>query len=141
MKPTVYLAGKMTGLSQEEMTRWRKEATEILQSRGFTCLDPTQVPLSANPSGKEIVSSNKYQISHSDIVLAEIDHDVPSLGTVGEIIFANQLGKPVIAWGRAFYIATHPWVEVHSTTYYPALGEALDYIVRNYGVRFAEGGN
>jgi nucleoside 2-deoxyribosyltransferase len=133
VQTTVYLAGKMAGLTPEEMSGWRSIAAGLLpESGGFSILNPVDVRLSRATSPREIVDSNKYQIRNSDLVLAELDHGDVSLGTIGEIVFAREVGKPVIAWGTAYDIINHPWVQEHITIHFHRLTDALDYILFNY---------
>ena len=128
---TVYLAGKMTGLTIQEMTKWRIAATALL-SDDFHTYNPAATPLSNRLTDREIVDSNKFQIRNSDVVLVELDHEDVSIGTIGEIVFARENGKPVIAWGSAKKVIEHPWVKEHITIHFPGLIEAVDYIKRNY---------
>ena len=133
---TVYLAGKMTGLTKEEMTRWRRKARELFLKYStysvFKVLDPTVVMLHDEPSDKEITASNKYQIRNSDIVLAEIDFDEISIGTIGEIVYAHTIGKPVIVWGKNERIKWHPWIQGHIIADFAELENAVRYIVSNF---------
>ena len=133
MAGTVYLAGKMAGLSLEEMSEWRKVAKDILIPNGFAVLDPVDVyKVEHNKAtSREIVDSNKYQIRHSDIVLAELNHDQLSIGTLGELVFAREMGKVVIAWGGAGFV-DHPWVQEHVTVLYGSLRDALKCICNKY---------
>lgn len=130
---TVYLAGKMAGLSLDEMLGWRNEAARKLRDAGFAVLNPVDVFLAekGDKSPREIVDSNKYQIRHSDIVLAELSHPELSIGTLGELVYAREMGKVVIAWGGAWY-TDHPWVREHVTAIYGALDEALECIINKY---------
>lgn len=134
MITTVYLAGKMSGITTEEARKWRDEATKsLMDAPGFAVLDPARTTLCPDPTRREIVHSNKYQIRNSDIVLAEINHEEISLGTVGEIIFAQSVGKPVVVWGNAYSIMFHPWVWEHTTKRFVLLEDAVEYIKCNYG--------
>lgn len=123
----------MAGLTRGQMNGWRTRATRELAKHGFTALNPVNTDLGNNPIAREITSSNKYQIQHSDIVLAEFDRDEVSKGTVGEVVFASLLGKPVITWGGSGH-AEHPWIKDHSVRHFTDLAEAVGYIVRNYKV-------
>lgn len=136
---TVYLAGKMTGLTKEQMSRWRNSAAILLTKNGFLVLNPVNVPLSKELTGREIVDNNKFQIRSSDVILVELDHEDVSIGTIGEIIFARELGKPVIAWGKAKGIIEHPWVREHLTMHFPELEEAVMYIIQNYCFHYSQG--
>lgn len=133
--PKVYLAGKMAGLSYEEMTKWRELATRILKANKINALNPVSVPLSDEPSTQEIVTSNKFQIGQADVLLVELDYEEPSLGTIGEIVYAYTLGKPIIAWGRAYNIIQNPWILAHLTIHFTRLDDAVIYIIHNYGPR------
>ena len=57
---TVYLAGKMTGLTHEEMNAWRKLAEKALAEHGFRVLNPVNSPLRKYPSNREI-RDNKHK--------------------------------------------------------------------------------
>lgn len=133
-KPTVYLAGAMTNLTQEEMTGWRTSAKHYLQPLGFDILDPTTTHFGERPTAKEIVTNNKAMIDRSDIVLMEFNQTkFTSLGTVGEAVYAADKGKPVIVWGGQNHVIYNPWVEHHITKAFPDLQEAVEYIAQNYG--------
>lgn len=127
----VYLAGKITGLSKEEMSEWRTLAADLLWGH-FSIYNPAATDLSIRLTSREIVDSNKFQIRHSDIVLVELNHDDVSIGTIGEIVFARENGKPIIAWGKAEKVVNHPWVKDHITIHFFELKEAVDYIFQNY---------
>lgn len=133
---TVYLAGGMAGLTKEEMSAWRMMAHNRLWNE-FHVFDPSDTPLSERLTDREIVDSNKFQIRNSDVVLVELDHDRASIGTIGEIVFAREQGKPVIAWGRAYNIINHPWIKEHITIHFEKLEDAVQYINRNYRKRSA----
>lgn len=137
-KGTVYLAGKMTGLSLEEMSGWRDEAKVELKMAGFDVFNPVEVfeveiKADINPSAREIVDSNKFQIKNSGLLLVELNHENISIGTIGEIIYARSLEKPVIAWGRADKIINHPWIQENITIAYDYLNDAIDCIIEKYG--------
>jgi nucleoside 2-deoxyribosyltransferase len=132
---TVYLAGKMTGLTYQQMTEWRYIAKHHLSAHGIVSLDPATQPLNGGTwTPREVVDSNKYQIRHSDVVLAELNYDNVSIGTIGELVYAREHNKPVIAWGKASIIE-HPWVQEHTTKIFGTLAEAVDYLVGNYHYR------
>jgi len=126
-KIVVYLAGKMAGLTRVEMCGWRKWAKKFLEHPWIEILDPTVLP--ADASARKIVESNKGMICKSDVVLAEFNHLDPSLGTVGEIVYAQTIRKPVVAWGAAREIMKNPWVKEHITKRVETLEEAVKYIL------------
>lgn len=130
----VYLAGKMTGLTFEQMKGWRNKAKEKLVDNKIIVLDPTDTDLGGDPTEIEIVASNKFQINHSDLVLAELDFNGVSLGTISEIVYSGSIGKPVISWG-ANPVHEYPWVAANTICHFRELDEAIDYIVTNYAIR------
>lgn len=132
---TVYLAGKMTGLTKEEMSEWRKVAALILSNQGFKVLDPMRFAITDHPdmTDREMVDNNKFMIRHSTVILAELNYDEVSIGTVGEIIFAREkLGLPVVVWGQSGKVTGHPWIREHVTKVFADLYEAIEYIVLHY---------
>lgn len=128
---TIYLAGKMTGLTRAQMSWWREYAVDLLMGH-FRIHDPASTKLSESLTNREIVDSNKFQIMHSNIVLVELDHEDVSIGALGEIVFARENGKPVIAWGKARRVIEHPWVQEHITIHFPRLESAVAYVIQNY---------
>lgn len=132
-KKAVYLAGKMQGLTIEEMTGWRIHAARKLKEAGFEIYDPTMTKLADVQVGRAITGSNKYHMKNSDIVLMEFDFPEVSIGTVGEAVYScEKLNIPVIAWGRAFHIVNHPWVCDHLTAHFEKLDDAVEHIAANY---------
>ena len=117
------MAGKMSGLTRDEMKKWRNEAKGKI--KGAT-MDPTETNFSTFEVA-EIVASNKMMINRSDIVLAEFTHKEHSIGTIGEVVYAHTIGKPVVAFGRPEIIA-NPWIMGHITAGYENLHEAVDFV-------------
>jgi len=131
-RPTVYLAGKMSGLSKEEMNGWREVSTDKLLEAGYKVLNPVETDFGTNVSDSEIIHSNDFQIRHSDIILAELDYEQISIGTICEIVEARRQGKPVIAWGTAYSIINHPHIRGRITRHCEDLENAVQYIIENY---------
>jgi len=130
MKPTVYMIGKMTGLSLEEMSKWRREATDMLTFSGFRVLSPVNTILDPNP--REIQHSNMFQLKNSHVMLAELDHPEPSLSSVSEITAAGIFGKPVITWGSRVAYKNAFWVLEYTTRHFLLMEDAVQYIIENY---------
>jgi len=131
-RPTVYLSGKMAGLSKEEMNDWREKAAGDLVEAGFCILNPVNTDFGSNVTDREIIDSNDYQIGHSDIILAELDYEQISIGTICEIVEARRQGKPVITWGTAYNIINHPHIRGRITRHFEFLVNAVQYIIENY---------
>lgn len=128
----IYLAGKISGLTQKEANTWREEANFELAINDIKTHNPLDgFDVNGKYEPLEIVNRNKYYIDKSDLVLAEMDYKEPSIGTIGEIVYANMKGKPVITWGKAEY-NERPWIKAHVTKHYETLEEALDYIIAMY---------
>jgi len=131
-RPTVYLSGKMAGLSKEEMSEWREKAADELIEANFNILNPVNTDFGANASDREIIDSNDYQIGHSDLLLVELYYEQISIGTICEIVEARSQGKPVIAWGTAYNIVNHPHVRGRITRHFEFLVDAVQYVIENY---------
>ena len=131
-RPTVYLSGKMSGLSKEEMSEWREKAADELIEANFNILNPVNTDFGANASDREIIDSNDYQIRHSDLLLVELYYEQISIGTICEIVEARRQGKPVIAWGTAYNIVNHPHVRGRITRHFEFLVDAVQYVIENY---------
>ena len=126
----IYLAGKMAGLSYEEMNEWRIKAKTWLQDAGFGILNPVESGISEESSTKEIVMNNKAMIMKSDIILAEFDNADPSFGTIGEVVFSSEHQKPVITWGS--HPIENPWIQEHVVKHFDELEEAVAYLISCY---------
>jgi len=126
----VYLAGKMAGLTYEEMNEWREKAKTWLKDAGFGILNPVESGINEESEPKEIVMNNKAMIRKSDIILAEFDNEDPSFGTIGEVIFSSEQRKPVISWGK--YPIGSPWIQEHVVKHFDELEEAVAYLISCY---------
>ena len=109
---TIYLCGPITGLSLDQSTNWRRDAILAL-SPHVNVIDPTRDfpdPIrrsvgSAHRAlstkrlvhGKRTLVRDRFDIQRSDIVLAcFLNAKHVSIGSVGEIFWADILRKPVI---------------------------------------------
>ncbi|MFG3596492.1 hypothetical protein [Bradyrhizobium sp. RDI18] len=110
--PLIYLSGPITGTSARE-DNWRVAARRKL-SPAFAFFDPSlQSPdrrvgylQSSTPSedlerlrhGKFIADRNRHQLAKSDVLLCNFLHtkDRVSIGSVGEIHWANAFNIPII---------------------------------------------
>jgi nucleoside 2-deoxyribosyltransferase len=110
-------------MSDADCRDWRESAKSLLDT---TTLDPMR----RDYRGKEaehvndIVHGDLDDIRRSQFVLVNAVR--PSWGTAMEIVYAHQLGIPVVAWtGDA---SVSPWLRYHSESTHPALGAAIDHI-------------
>jgi nucleoside 2-deoxyribosyltransferase len=110
--PLIYLSGPITGTSAREDT-WRAIVRRKL-SPAFTFFDPSLQSAdrrigylkSLSPSGdlerlrhgKFTADRNRHQVAKSDVLLCNLLHtkDRVSIGSVGEIHWANAFNIPII---------------------------------------------
>lgn len=103
-----YLCGPINGCTDNEATDWRKWFHGFLPG----CLDPMKRDYRGREAEcyREIVELDKRDIRKADIVL--VNYWKPSVGTSMEILYAWELGKPVILWCRAGEVLS-PWLRYH----------------------------
>lgn len=138
-KIKIYLAGKMSGLTYQEMGVWRQEIENkfLIQSMltNYTVMVLNPVKLYnfeevKHQSEKEIMN---YDISHvvtSDIIIVNLDGLATSDGSKIEIYEANYNRKiPVIAFGdKELYNNLHPWLKECITRVEKNIEDVVDYI-------------
>ncbi len=111
MKPKIYLAGPISGLTYKEATDWRKYAESWL-SDVFQVLDPlrgkeylrNETDLAANgypdkplSTGKAIVGRDRNDVKTSAVVLMNmLGAKIVSTGTVLELGWADVYETPVV---------------------------------------------
>lgn len=102
---TVYLAGRIDGLTKSEAGDWRKEGLEKLQAKKFSGLCPIihGFDLNGNPLKRDQNRSNEIfeidcdLIYRSDAILANLG--TLSFGTAQELFYASQiLGIPTFGF-------------------------------------------
>ena len=105
MKPKVYLAGKMEGLTWEEASGWRRDLMRYSLS-GFEVLDPMRGKNRHAWAGPKtsvffhhdaIITRDLNDIERSDVVIAHFNTGViHGVGTFIELGTCIPLRKPVI---------------------------------------------
>ena len=121
MTKTTYLCGGINGLSDSDCRDWRETAKGSLTTR---ILDPMRRDYRGieDQNVNEIVYGDLYDIRASEFVLVNAIR--PSWGTAMEIVYAYELGIPVIAWiGDSARIS--PWLRFHCDALHPSLGAAI----------------
>lgn len=148
----VYLAGPLSGCSDDEAFGWRKYVMENLKRQivqktplgedisipkaDFYFLTPMlrdyrhlnndhQGITAVSP---EIVQLDKRDIDMADVVFVKTPR--PSYGTAMEMIYAWERGKVVVAVVEE-EAPLSPWVAFHSTTVQYSLDAAIEWIVKN----------
>lgn len=135
-KIKVYEAGKMSGLTLEEMNGWREKAKKLFNLKtdnAVHCINPVEFYNfemdSESYTEKEVKEFDLTMVKHSDIVLANLDYP-NSIGTAIELHMAHDVwGIPVIAFGTK---VNHPWIELSVTKKCKDLTEAVNYIIEFY---------
>jgi nucleoside 2-deoxyribosyltransferase len=141
----VYLAGPMEGLTHEQMTEWRVEATEFFNAR-FTGDEEYEEPIyvrdptsresyreqaAANPANvaKRITLQDIHDIEQSRVVLINLqqmnDLNLRCWGSISEMVLAWKLGIPVIMIFPEGHKMDHPFVLTMATEVHDNLADAL----------------
>jgi nucleoside 2-deoxyribosyltransferase len=102
----VYLAGPISGAAEERMSSWREQFKKHLKEDIF-CLSPLRDAIDSTPDhpltieklrhGHSAVSRDRMDVMRCDVVVANfLAARNISIGTVGEIFWADAYRKPVI---------------------------------------------
>lgn len=135
----VYLAGKMSGLSFDEMNIWRKELKRQLQCAAKNSGYQIQI---INPVDFYNFEENRYQsedeiedfdLAHvitRDIIIVNLDGLSTSDGTKIELHDAKYHHNiPVIAFGsKELYKKLHPWIKRNITRVEKNIEDVIEYI-------------
>lgn len=135
----IYLAGGMTGLSQQEQTEWRMRFCDAIKYGDF---DYEKKPVFFNPtqyysmfeqyhkSEKESMDFDIYNLKKSDLVVVNFNSP-SSIGTAMELMLSKHLGIPVIGLNKDGHIL-HPWVSECCTRICDNFRELITHIVDYY---------
>lgn len=110
MRPTVYLAGPMSGLTRAQAAAWRQDAADRLESSGIRTLSPLRDteylgddPIHAGEyddpfgSAQAMTRRDFNDVVRCDLVLVNYaGSDGASIGTAIEIGWAYALRTPII---------------------------------------------
>jgi len=115
-KPLIYLCGPIHGRDDDDCMYWRRIAAETLP--GGT-LDPMRRDARGrmNEPGvaKAVVEADKEDIDRSAGLL--VYFDLPSVGTSMEILYAWQMGKPIVLLNASGHVNADIslWLHYHCT--------------------------
>ena len=128
-----YLAGKMSGLTLEEMNSWRLKAKWYLENLGINVFNPVDFYNfeidSSTYTEQEVKDFDLMLVKKSNFILANLDYP-NSIGTAIELHEAHDNWKiPVIGFGTK---KNHPWIECSLTKKVDTLMDAIDYIKEFY---------
>jgi nucleoside 2-deoxyribosyltransferase len=137
-RPTVYLAGPITGLAYSTVTDWRREFATVLEDAGAVGLDPMRGkdylalmsaaigssydaegawPLSTS---KGIITRDRWDATRCDVLLVNVlGAERVSIGTVMEVAWADDRRKPIV-------LVMEPEGNPHD---HPMIREAAGFIV------------
>lgn len=141
MKPKLYLAGPMTGLTLTESEQWRQDAYAALKDR-FRVFSPLrgkgflreQGPMNSTgpqPSGgdKGIFLRDSWDVRTADAVLAYLLHaEGVSIGTCFELAWAHQHGKLAVVVMEKGGVHDHAFVRQAASLVVPDLNEAVEFL-------------
>lgn len=113
MNQLIYLAGPILGRSDTDCKLWRQHAEKLWAG-------PTLNPMMRDYRGREqepgveveIVEGDKADIDRARGLLVYFDR--PSVGTAMEVLYAWQMGKPVVVL-NASGSPVSPWLRYHSS--------------------------
>ena len=142
-KLKIYEAGKMGGLSFDEMNNWRQELKAQLQFTAQTSgcqiqvINPVDYYNFEEKRHQSEAEVMEYDLSHvitSDIIVVNLDGLSTSDGTKIELHDAKYHNRiPVIAFGdREIYENLHPWVKRSITRVEETIYDVVKYIQEFY---------
>jgi nucleoside 2-deoxyribosyltransferase len=142
--PKVYLCGPITAQSALGATTWRAQVIAALHGAA-DCIDPTRDspeyerqsesavtrPLTVERlrHGKLTIVRNKFDLGRCDILLCcFLDATAVSIGSVGEIFWAEAMGKPVIIVREDDNIHNHDMLNEIAGWVFPEVKPAIQQI-------------
>ena len=133
-KLKIYLSGRMSGLSFEEYTGWRKQVISYFNNIDFSDIkifDPTTYYNYKNKehkTEKEIMLFEMRKVRESDVLLVNLNGINKSVGTIFEVMEGSYNNKTIIAFGDASKV--HPWLLEKIDRVEDNFSDACDYIAR-----------
>ena len=137
-KLKIYLAGAMSGLTFEEMYKWRaylkNKLVSIAGHRGYKACVVNPVDFynfeeARYQSDREVKDYDLSHVLSSDIVIVNLDGLSTSDGTKYELHDARKANIPVIAFGDyKLYEDLHPWTKDNITRVEKNAEDVIEYI-------------
>jgi nucleoside 2-deoxyribosyltransferase len=151
VKPKVYLAGAIAGLSYHSATDWRIDAKNVLEARGIETLNPMRAKTVLANHNAGIISNSFHDyarygtfftsqgimtrdfndVRQCDALLVNLlDLTKPSLGTIMELAWAYALQKPAVVAieGIGNPHDNHPMIAAAMPFRVESLDEAIDSV-------------
>ncbi len=126
MKKSVYLAGKIDGLTFTQAMAWRRDITGKLEQFDVNC--PSYSSEENHPN--LMWDKDYFLLDNSDIVLVNLDYEnnSPFLGTSMEIGRAFYQRKPIIIFSSKDWVHKSLTLQYHATAIVNDIDEAIDII-------------
>lgn len=135
----IYLAGKMSGLTYEEMNEWRKglcsKLKEIASYHGkkVDVVNPVLYYNFEEKRHQSEIEVEEFDLAHvisSDIIIVNLEGLKDSIGTIIELHDARYHHRiPIIAFGdKELYDNLHPWVKNDITRVEDNINDVVAYI-------------
>jgi Nucleoside 2-deoxyribosyltransferase len=144
---TIYLTGPITGCSEKQASDWRKYVRDRL-APGLVAIDPMRDAVDFSVvserqlddtarlqnllHGREILERNRVDIARCDVLLANfLGAQRISIGSVGELFWADAFRKPVIIVREAHHnLHDHGLINAIAFLTLNKLDSAIDKINR-----------
>ena len=134
----IYTAGGMTGLSNDEMCRWRRTLKQMIinaTNHSVSVFDPTEHfsfdDLENNIiTNKETMDIDIWNLRNSDLIVMNFNNP-QSIGTAIELGIAHEKGFPILGLNAANY-SLHPWQKEMCVKIFTDLEDLFLYIVKHY---------
>lgn len=131
MSTKIFLSGAIDYVG-DYATSWRKEATFLLEQRGYRVLDPTSIPEDYSMSAEEIAQKNLFMQKKADLLLVEyMLHDRAYIGTDFEMAWAKIHGQPTVVMCSE-QNKDRPYMKYMATKLAENLQDAIEYISIHY---------
>ena len=129
MSKQIFLAGGMTGLSKEEMNRWRIFIKENLAQRSVNCINPCEhVPYFLSEAAeRESMIWELHMLRRSDVVVCDMSHP-NSIGTTWELAVATEHSIPIVGVYTGDKSEAHPWWKISVMHICDNLDDLLEYL-------------
>lgn len=135
----IYLAGKMSGLSFDEMFNWRNDLKGRLENIAswretkVNIINPVDFYNFEYPQHQSEIEVEDFDLAHvksSDVIIVNLDGLESSIGTIIELHDAHYNNKiPVIAFGnKKLYNKLHPWIKNSITRVEKNIDDIVEYM-------------
>jgi nucleoside 2-deoxyribosyltransferase len=125
----VYLCGPINGRSDDDCRNWREDAKARLRCATLDPMDRDYRGRELEPGiAAEIVENDKRDIEQCAAML--VYYDQPSVGTSMEVLYAHNLGLPVVLVDVSKRPLS-PWLLYHATQIERSLNGAITHLNDN----------